>query len=253
MIKVRRGEAEKASGFDERTASWRAGFERARLENPALTPGHYWERMGPKIQVDKAALQRAFHDKCAFCEAPMAHVGRAQIEHYRPKQRFPALMFDWENWLLSCGRCNEKKWAHFPVCGEKPCLLNPAGEDETPDEHLTFINAQILPVSERGQVTIRLLGLDRSPLEDERDAWLRHINTLLLLAAEGASETQKEARDLLVASLQTNARFSACTRAYIGRLAPKLLHATPPPHLPDLSARIRALLDRHIDTLAALC
>lgn len=252
MIHVERGEAHKAPGFDERALRWRDKFKRATLEDPKLSATLFWKSMSKEIRDDKDALRRIFRGKCAFCEATIEHVSRAQVEHYRPKGRFPERMFDWDNWLFSCGRCNESKWAHFPMCGQEPCLIDPTEAGVNPGEHLTFFHALVVPLSDRGEVTIRLLGLGRSPLEDERSAWLTRIDSLLLLATQGAPETRQEARDLLVASIQPEMRFCACTREYLKKLAPKLLNALAP-RMEDVVGRMRELVSNNAEAIAILC
>ncbi len=33
----------------------------------------------------KAALRKAQHDKCAFCESKISHIAYGEVEHFRPK------------------------------------------------------------------------------------------------------------------------------------------------------------------------
>jgi uncharacterized protein (TIGR02646 family) len=83
-----------------------------------------------------AVLQRMFHHKCAYCETPDAN----QIEHYWPKSPHPTLnnnlgtpkkMFVWNNFLLSCQKCNgwEYKGASMKFDCGRPRLLNPCVDD----------------------------------------------------------------------------------------------------------------------------
>ncbi len=64
----------------------------------------------------KKALRAMCHDKCVYCESKMTHVAYGDIEHYRPKSKFPELTFAWSNLLLACGVCNgtEYKGNTFP-------------------------------------------------------------------------------------------------------------------------------------------
>jgi hypothetical protein len=163
-------------------------------------------------------------------------------------------MFSWTNWLLSCGRCNEKKWAHFPTRRGKPCLLNPV--DDEPRQHIDFKRALILGLSERGQKTVDLLGLGRSPLNAARAIWLTFIESLLLLASFAhVREVKEEARNLLIWSMQDDAPYSAMVLSYISTMAPKL--ALPPvPHLLITEAgqqeRIRQLVQQNADVIAQM-
>ena len=240
MIKVVRGLA--PEGFQKRASQWRKGFAKARRGDPALSAGRFWSRVRREIQPDGVELCRRFHNKCVFCESRMKHVSNPHIEHYRPKGRkeFERLMFDWDNWLLSCGRCNEKKWTHFPECNGQPCLLNPATEDPAP--HLDFLGAIVIGLSQRGDETIRLVALDRSPLLYERAAWLLHVNTLLLLACRAdKEEIRKETREHLIWTMQEDAPYSAMTKAYLAAKAPRLAHPDSPHSQVDGTDRMNGI------------
>jgi uncharacterized protein (TIGR02646 family) len=249
MIFVERGP--EPDGFAARAAGWHKRFEKERQQNPDLTTSQFWSRVRREIRNDAQSLYEAFHGKCAYCEAKMAHTSSPHVEHYRPQKKFPDRMFDWHNWLLSCGRCNQKKWAHFPNCDGQPCLLDPTTED--PSSHLDFLNARVLAKTQRGDKTIRLVGLDRSPLEDERYLWLMTINTLLLLWR--VPEARTEARALLVWAMQADAPYAAMTRCYLQKVTPRFAnpktpHITVIPH--DPQERIASLIEQFTDQLQEL-
>jgi uncharacterized protein (TIGR02646 family) len=227
MIRVERGGP--PAGFEERAAELARRFTEARNQAPALTASKFWQRVRPELRADAAELAERFHHKCAFCEARMEQVQHPHVEHYRPKGRaeFEARMFDWGNWLLSCGRCNDSKWKHFPDCGGMPCLLDPTVDE--PGEHLLFQRQEVEGLSERGRETVRLLGLDRSPLSRERASWLVKVEALLLLAALSRQQrVRSEARRLLIWCLQDDAPFCAMTRAFLDEHAPKLASPAKP-------------------------
>lgn len=221
MIRVDRGAP--LEGFTERAASWKNRMEEALRKNSKLTRSKYWSQVRNEITTDAQELFVRFRGKCAFCESHMAHVSRAHIEHYRPKSRaeFAELTFDWGNWLLSCGRCNDNKWAHFPYCEDYPCLINPTEDD--PAKHITFVSSVALGRTPRGIETIRLLGLDRSPLEDERVIWLSFVRSLLLLCL--IESAKPAARTMLIWSMQNDAPYSAMTRNFLQEHAPLLASA----------------------------
>jgi uncharacterized protein (TIGR02646 family) len=117
----------------------------------------------------KAALERLFHGKCAYCESRFAHVSPEDIEHWRPKgavqladgsEAKPGyywLAASWSNLLPSCIDCNRRrrqidvrdsshlqsgKQGQFPVVdetkrwtrhdylnGEQPLLLDPTSQE----------------------------------------------------------------------------------------------------------------------------
>lgn len=169
----------------------------------------------------------------------MLHVASAHIEHYQPKSnpQFSHLMFAWDNWLLACPRCNAKKSKHFPDCNGQPCLLDPTAEE--PGEHLDFFGAQMGYKTERGQSTIKLIGLDRVPLLDDRAFWLNTINSLLLLLL--IPEASHAAREFLIWAMQADAPYAAMTRAYLHSKVPRLAQPALPHPFVQLEHPLQAI------------
>ncbi len=216
------------SDIERRVAQWACGRLR-------LAPG---EVLFEDKWVDhKGDFSRAQRAKCAYCEMLLAADPRCgDMEHYRPKGRITRLLddpntwgaeekgtnlrdpnkprntppacagkgywwlaYEWQNYLLSCGTCNEKwKGNIFPIEGghiraptrascatERALLLNPYG-DVDPSDHLEFDNVGF--VSERnastiGWETIRTCHLGRESLRFSRElvakqAWPRITRVL---------------------------------------------------------------------------
>lgn len=126
----------------------------------------------------KRALEKLFHDKCAYCEWSPTAGSDWDVEHYRPKGKVAEndqhpgyywLAYDWENLYLSCKHCNQARkdrarWGdastaagpsrgkmdQFPLADESRRAMSPqdAIEDEEPllldpnvdlpEEYLTF-------------------------------------------------------------------------------------------------------------------
>src|SRR6516165_11718882 len=145
----------------------------------------------PEFQQDlwgrfRAALTELFSGKCAFCESLVDRVEFGEIHHFRPKSsvqedpKFPGyywLAYEWNNLLLACGLCAMSKRNHFPIQGaraqspsddlqaELPVLLNPCDEDDEPAAHLLFADdGYCSGVTERGNVTVQILNLNRPAL-----------------------------------------------------------------------------------------
>lgn len=66
----------------------------------------------------RAALEKLFHDKCAYCESKMTAVADWEVEHFRPKGRVAEcrdhpgyywLAYDWENLYPACTHCNQRR------------------------------------------------------------------------------------------------------------------------------------------------
>ena len=61
----------------------------------------------------KLALDRmcAGARRCAYCEDSVAD----EVEHVRPKDLYPQVVFAWSNYVYACGPCNGPKGSHFAV------------------------------------------------------------------------------------------------------------------------------------------
>lgn len=238
-------------GLAEKAQALLSEFDNARAKDSSLTMSKFWTKARRRLTGEAGLLAQMFSNKCGFCEAHMLHVSSPHVDHYRPKSRaeFERLAFDWTNWVNSCGRCNDIKWAHFPVCGADPCLVNPCEVD--PGQHLQFQRALVVPLTERGRQTIDLVGLDRSPLEDQRASWMRTLDCLLLLLL---GEARDEARALLMWCVSVTAPYSAMSRAYLSSRVPKLVAKAHPnaPEPKDVHQRLADLVARHASTITNL-
>jgi hypothetical protein len=106
-----------------------------------------------------------------YCEDSYA----TDIDHFRPKAAYPAMCFDWLNYLLACSHCNSnRKRNRFPLDSSGgTLLLNPA--DDQPDLHLILApsTGEYVPVTDRGTTSIDVFGLNRSVcVRGRRDAWI---------------------------------------------------------------------------------
>lgn len=139
------------------------------------------------------ALSRHFHRKCAFCERPLRYGSQRVIHHFRPQRNtlgqdgeayrdhYWWLSFDWDNLFLACAECHKMKGSRFPIMGpraevladstslksEKPLLVNPCSDN--PADHLRFErDGRVLGLTSEGNMTIGVLGLNRSSLLTNR-------------------------------------------------------------------------------------
>lgn len=93
----------------------------------------------------KMALEKLFHDKCAYCEGDIGSQGPWDVEHYRPKgsvkennnhHGYYWLAYTWENLLPSCAYCNQRR-KDAPTFDD-PATLPAAGKlDQFPLEDET--------------------------------------------------------------------------------------------------------------------
>ena len=57
-------------------------------------------------------LKKIYHGKCAYCEQKTETL---EVEHYRPKNKYPWLKNEWSNLLPVCIPCNNSKRDSFPI------------------------------------------------------------------------------------------------------------------------------------------
>lgn len=76
----------------------------------------------------KPALAKMSRRKCAYCEGEINAERSGQVEHFKPKARFPTLAYDWGNYFLACGGCNGAKSDRWPAQGG---YLRPDAVDPT--------------------------------------------------------------------------------------------------------------------------
>lgn len=173
-------------------------------------------------------LREMFHDKCAYCEAKITHIAYPHIEHYRPKKKYPQYTFEWNNLLLACGICNGSahKGDNFPLKDgdeDTPLLLNPCGDD--PEQHLEFVQARVVFLSERGQHTRDLLGLNRDELFDRRRNLLLAIDYIRRVVenykSDGNEAMARRGQSLLDAANSAEAEYTAMVRQFLAGPLPE--------------------------------
>jgi 5-methylcytosine-specific restriction endonuclease McrA len=195
----------------------------------------------------KKALILAQHKKCCFCERLVGEDG--DVEHFRPKSAYcqqrgkkferPGyywLAYAWDNLYLSCNSCNQRqKGALFPLldpqkraqlCGnnigiEEPLFIDPGKEE--PSLHIGFRGEVPYPVpgSAKGKVTLEVLKLDRSILNDARLVHLQKLKTLYEVIEVAAAKPQDlelqklavKADGILQDAISDKGEFAAATRA----------------------------------------
>lgn len=235
MIKVNRT-AEPPS-LEQNGNTWKTEYLAARVEeenNPTETNKKRRKQVeGRYNQTDvRQALNAMFHRKCAFCERKRDY---AHIEHFKPKTTFADQCFEWKNLLLACEVCNGPayKGTLFPVdTNGSALLINPCLED--PNTHLDFLFeedalhpdgfiAVIRGKTEKGNETIKTLGLNRMNLLEERNEILLPYYQKL---AEEAGEGDPQARRLLERACASASVFAAFARSlyrqYLGHYPPQV-------------------------------
>ena len=92
-------------------------------------------------------LGHRFRLQCGYCES----ICRGQVDHFRPKSTFPALVYEWSNWIFACSACNQSKSDKWPEGGYvDPCA---ASESCRPENYFTFDTetGEIVPLHDLDQ------------------------------------------------------------------------------------------------------
>ena len=168
----------------------------------------YWRRF-------KTDLDAAFSGLCAYCENETG----GQIDHFRPKSRWPELVYCWSNWLFACPECNHGKRDKWPICG----YVNPCAGTATdfPEIYFdfNFETGEILAENnlsparyERAQKTIDDLGLNDGHQMRKRLNWLEMVAAAIPKGTAGATPKKIALRVRLTSR---SAPLSSITRAWL--------------------------------------
>lgn len=167
----------------------------------------------------KTALETMFSGKCAYCESHITHVDYGDIEHFRPKSKFPNHCFDWNNLLLACGICNgpEFKGTKFPGANEGGPFVNPV--DENPNTFFNFEydpdtgTANVIRKHVRGDITERELGLNRTDLVRHRSSVVRKMVLVTIKASQGDNDCKQE----ILHCCRSDEEYAAFAQALVER------------------------------------
>ena len=135
--------------------------------------------------VFRPTLGSRSNDICWYCERQCEAAGNLAptVDHFRPRELFPQLVYDWSNWIFSCRRCNvDNKKGKWPQSGYvDPCATDTA---ERPDRYFDY-NAdtgEIIPRTglsgialQRAFHTIADLGLNELDVMYFRLQWTRQF------------------------------------------------------------------------------
>ena len=197
-------------------------------------------------------LEKAQFQKCCFCEGKFTANAAGDVEHYRPKgavqndekssKEFPGyfwLAYSWENLYWSCQICNRSnKRSLFPLRNptlraqkytdsinlEEPLIINPGGSED-PRDHVKFREEFAVGQTEAAKTTIRVLGLNRPGLIEDRRNRLAELRTILriarLLEMDMSSDLlalKEEALCKLTEWVRPDSKYSAMVSDYLNEI-----------------------------------
>lgn len=158
-------------------------------------------------------LADAFFSLCAYCEA----ICKGEVDHFRPKSKFPESVYQWSNWVLTCHDCNNLKGEKWPSGGYvNPCAKTSQARPENFfdfDTHTGMITpkADLSLVRRKKAIqTIKDLHLNALHHLKKRLEWLSLIKIAL-------SNNPDDFQEVLAL---TNRRYelSSITRVFLAEL-----------------------------------
>ncbi len=207
MIRLRPRPATPNTLKSSRVARTRESIRQKVAAGESLTDKDFPSRHWLKDDV-RLTLWRYQRRKCCYCERIREAKREPDIDHFRPKKRVRGqserdlgywwLAYTWTNLLFCCRPCNQLKSDHFPLltgnCArtpedplaeERPGLIDPIMDDP---ENLIDFRWEFGPIvmakpigkdaDGRGDRTIRLIGLDRLELNEERGWCLSSLKAI---------------------------------------------------------------------------
>ncbi|WP_437574505.1 HNH endonuclease [Sorangium sp. So ce887] len=151
-------------------------------------------RTDARVRQAIAGMSQGF---CAYCQSPVSsnHPGTSgedrppgQVEHFRPKARFPAQAYEWKNYFLACMACNGAKHDKWPACG----YVRP--DEGRPGSRFVFAeNGEIAAREgdEQARCTVEDFGLTRHWLTQHRGTAIQcHLDFVRRLMGRPGIELQ---------------------------------------------------------------
>lgn len=112
-------------------------------------------------------LRRDFRQVCAYCERPEAYLGGEdffQVDHFRPRSKFPHLETQYSNLYYVCGKCNQhkgKSWPSDSLLAKGFRFSDPCDEDMYLVHLRELDDAKIEALSNCGRYTSEHIRLNR--------------------------------------------------------------------------------------------
>lgn len=192
-----------------------------RLHRPVCPyPKPLDEKTNYKHPTNKAALAQAGFGKCMYCEVKILDTQYGDVEHIKPKDKFPELEFEWSNLGLSCAVCNNNKNNYY--C-EESRIIDPYVDEPSdflyPGDALIFAKGW----ESVGGDTIDLIKLNRTPLVEKRAHRAQEVSNLVEKIRTRPSDNLRAAAiDLVLDETGPSTEFSFVSRATAERLLEQL-------------------------------
>jgi hypothetical protein len=119
----------------------------------------------------KRFLRKDFLATCAYCERTEEYLGGEEafeVEHFKPKGKFPGLICMYDNLYYVCRKCNAHKWETWPsdeqlAWGER--FADPCSEDPYAQHLKELQDGSLEALTSCGIYSNRHIRLDRHELQ----------------------------------------------------------------------------------------
>lgn len=152
-------------------------------------------------------LTNAFHGLCGYCE----EMCRGEVDHFRPKSRYPELVYSWSNWVFTCHDCNHAKGDKWPTGGYvDPCARSWGAR---PEHFFSFdiLTGEILP---KEGLTLARRRKAQSTIDDLRLNDWHHLRQRLLWLQLISAAIPDDPAERTAESEKHRAHFASRTTPY---------------------------------------
>lgn len=167
-----------------------------------------------KSSENKEALKRSSFGKCMYCESKISHIDYGDVEHIKPKSLYQDLKYDWDNLGFACIKCN-RQYKNDKYSEDTP-YINPF--EENPSDFIIMSGSLLFQKrgSERGEITIIDIGLNRPELIEKRQEKINQINNAIKSCFRTQNKTLKEnALEALKLEANDDKEFSLAVKALL--------------------------------------
>ena len=143
----------------------------------------------PKIKGDyyyyRPFVRKDFEQCCAYCYLHERHASgheNFQLDHFRPKDKFPKLQRTYENLYWSCAVCNGifgkyNKWPSDEELVKGICFVDLCRDDF--EQHYSIqVDGTLVPLTDSAAYTIEAINLNREHLKLYRAGLLKESKPL---------------------------------------------------------------------------
>ena len=125
----------------------------------------YKRKFFPQYKTNKsykAVLRKEFGNICVYCRMPdFLKVDSFGVDHYKPKEIFPELEWNYRNLFYACNTCNSRKGSYWPTSDLlKTNIFLPNPCDHVMYEHLRYEGVIVNARSKAGELADKLLDFN---------------------------------------------------------------------------------------------